>query len=204
MDPPDNLRIRVLTPESTPKNADWLLDGIFAVDDTQVGWGEDKDGIQIYQMRDTSVMYAGATGILSEFAVWFYNVEELAAGGILMVHHLTAFGFDCTRFNQISLPGEVACKVFTQPGGQGAGQFGLAFNHTVAPGEYSFTIVADLPVDAAGNSEELSLGYSGSGGACSAIPGILAILGILGILGPTRLLVRQRDLPTSATLWREG
>jgi hypothetical protein len=157
VDPPDNLRIRVLTPESTPKNADWLLDGIFAVDDTQVGWGEDKDGIQIYQMRDTSVMYAGATGILSEFAVWFYNVEELAAGGILMVHHPTAFGFDCTRFSQISLPGEVACKVFTQPGGQGAGQFGLAFNHTVAPGEYSFTIVADLPVDAAGNSQEFSI-----------------------------------------------
>jgi hypothetical protein len=152
VDPPDNLRIRVLTPESTPKNADWLLDGIFAVNDAQVGWGEDKDGIQIYQMRDTSVMYAGATGILSEFAVWFYNVEELEAGGILMVHHPTAFGFDCTRFNKISLPGEVACQVF-----EGAGKFGLAFNHTIAPGEYSFTIVADLPVDAAGNSQEFSV-----------------------------------------------
>jgi hypothetical protein len=152
VDPPDNLRIRVLTPESTPKNADWLLDGIFTVNDAQVGWGEDKNGIQIYQMRDTSVMYAGATGILSEFAVWFYNVEELKAGGILMVHHPTAFGFDCTRFNQISLPGQVACKVF-----EGRGQFGLAFNHTIAPGEYSFTIVADLPVDAAGNSQEFSV-----------------------------------------------
>merc|ERR1712100_96925 len=82
VDPPENLRINVLTPESTPKNADWLLDGIFTVNDMQVGWGEDKDGIQIYQMRDTSVMYAGATGILSEFAVWFYNVEELEAGWI--------------------------------------------------------------------------------------------------------------------------
>merc|ERR1712139_131721 len=129
-------------------------DGIFTVNDAQVGWGEDRDGIQIYQMRDTSVMYAGATGILSEFAVWFYNVEELEAGGILMVHHPTAFGFDCSpgRFRQISLPGEVACKVF-----EGRGRFGLAFNHSVAPGEYSFTIVADLPVDAAGNSQEFSV-----------------------------------------------
>merc|ERR1711871_15202 len=125
------------TPESTPKNADWLLDGIFAVDDTQVGWGEDKDGIQIYQMRDTSVMYAGATGILSEFAVWFYNVEELAAGGILMVHHPTAFGFDCSRFNQISLPGEVACKVFTRPGGRGQANLDL---RSITPSRLASTL----------------------------------------------------------------
>merc|ERR1719388_284031 len=73
-----------------------------------------------------------------------------------MVHHPTAFAFDCLKFNPLSLPGGrtggVACKVF-----DGEGRFGLAFNHTLAPGEYSFTIVADLPVDAAGNSQEFSV-----------------------------------------------
>jgi hypothetical protein len=150
VEPPKNLRIQVLTSESTPQNADWLVEGIFTVNDAQVGWGEDPYGIQIYQMRDTSVMYAGATGILSEFAVWFYNVLELEAGGILEVRHPPTFGFFCDSFMQVSLPGEVACQVDD-------GRFRLAFNNTVAPGEYSFSITADIPADAAGESKEFSI-----------------------------------------------
>jgi len=138
--PPDNLRIKVKTPDGTPSNREWLVEGIFTVSDTQVGWGSDSEGIRIFQMRDTSVLYAGATGIFSEFGVEFYNVLQLDAGGMVEVRHPTTFTYFCDSFYQVSLPGEVACETYQE-------SFRLAFNHSVAPGDYSFSILAKIPVD---------------------------------------------------------
>lgn len=132
--------IKVKTPDGTPSNREWLLEGIFTVSDTQVGWGADSEGIRIFQMRDTAVMYAGATGIFSEFGVQFYNVLQLESGGMVEVRHPTTFTYFCDSFYQVSLPGEVACETYQE-------SFRLAFNHTVAPGDYSFSILAKIPVD---------------------------------------------------------
>merc|ERR1719331_1640229 len=97
-------------------------------------------------MKDTAVMYTGATTVFSEFAVQFYNALELEAGGMLEVRHPQAFeNFFCDSFQQVSLPGEVACETSTAEDAYPA--FRLAFNHTVAPGDYSFSILAGIPSD---------------------------------------------------------
>jgi hypothetical protein len=156
IEPPENLRIKVKTPDGTPAEKGWLVEGIFTVSDTQVGWGEHRDGIRVYQMRDTSVVYAGATGIFSEFAVRFYNVLLLEAGGMLEVRHPTMFTFFCETLRQVSLPGEVACMTYRDT-------FRLAFNHSVAPGDYSFSIEADIPVDIPDETEFSVLLYDRHG-----------------------------------------
>jgi hypothetical protein len=138
--PPDNLRIKVMTPNETPSNREWLLEGIFTVSDTQVGWGAHSEGIRVNQMRDTEVMYSGATGTYTEFAVKFYNALQLGAGGMLEVIHPVQFKFFCDAFNQVSIPGEVACETNEE-------SFRLAFNHTVPPGDYSFSIMVEIPQD---------------------------------------------------------
>jgi hypothetical protein len=145
---PQNLVISVITPASTPSTRNWLIEGIFTVESKQVGWGEDEDGINIIQMPRTTVMYPGATGIGAEFAVTFSVDIPLTAGGMVEVTHPFMFLFYCggddnagrIGFRKISLPGEIACKTFDN-------RFMLAFNHTLVPSDYSFTMLAEIPAD---------------------------------------------------------
>jgi len=54
------------------------------------------------------------------------------------VIHPPSFTFFCEGLKQVSLPGEVACL-------SEENQFMIAFNHTVAPGDYSFAIDCEIP-----------------------------------------------------------
>jgi hypothetical protein len=67
---PVTVKMKLNTPESTPKTTAWFLEAKDAFD-TQIGWGEDESGFKIVQMPESTVLYTGVPGTLSELTLGF-------------------------------------------------------------------------------------------------------------------------------------
>jgi hypothetical protein len=142
--PPTDLRIRVTTPKATPIDRDWCVEGIDALTDTQLGWGQ-AVGFDIKNMSDITVSYPAIPGELG-FIAWRFRSEVLIqAGGTLVIDMPPELGAECflpNRFEPITLPASGGCKTE-----QNGAKITVFLNATIVPAEYAFGYYVIPPVD---------------------------------------------------------
>ncbi|CAE7456905.1 unnamed protein product [Symbiodinium natans] len=132
------LSIQVRTPAKAPSQTPWLLVG-WNQGGGVVGWGEDKLGIDVLQMRSVAIMYPASPDTRSELTVRLRLRDELLPGGSLQLLHPPELVLNCSgaQLQEISLPIE-GCTAE-------AGSLALQLSSGLQPGTYAFGVGAKVP-----------------------------------------------------------
>lgn len=130
------LRIRVITPERTPNNIIWYVEGRRSGQIT-TGWGQ-GDGFLIQQMLGAGLRYPSVPN-LRRVQMTFTFELEISAGSAVVVEAPDSYLLSCSEggLKQISLPGG-APQCTDSP-------LLLELDTTFSSGEFAFSVVADLP-----------------------------------------------------------
>lgn len=168
---PLSFKLRVRTPTKTPSDKSWHVLGSNSFSKEQVGWGEDVHrGFEVVQMRDTGVLFPGIPGP-AEMAFKFTSMYTVQKGGTLsilapFIDGVGGYEVDCVGMSTISLPPSTQCYFphatvpsndrrelsttttsCTPPTSTSNGKsvINLAFNETLVPGMYSFSLIVSVP-----------------------------------------------------------
>jgi len=136
----NNLVIKVLTPESTPEDFKWYVEGRGQGVGTTTGWGE-APGFRISQMRGTEIRYAGVPNLQSGQMTFTFTLDQ-DAGNVIEVQAPPGYVLTCSldgALKQMSLPGDRP-QCTDDP-------LVLQLTQTLSAGEYAFAIAADLPAE---------------------------------------------------------
>lgn len=131
------LSLQVRTPAAALPSSTWLLVGW--TQGEVVGWGEDKLGIDVVQMRSVAVIYPASPDTRSELVVRLRLRDELLPGGILQLLNPPELVLNCSgpQLQEISLPIE-GCTAE-------AGSLMLRLSSGLVPGTYAFGVGAQVP-----------------------------------------------------------
>ncbi|CAE7834047.1 unnamed protein product, partial [Symbiodinium sp. KB8] len=132
--------VRIDSPTQTPVAKEWFIEGVDALSDRQLGWGQ-ADGIDVLPMQDTMVIYPGFTGVRSRI-VWRFRTREMVqAGGYLEVRLPFGFAPECSMatLEAIALPITGGCRVVNEA------LLYVFMNTTMVPREYVFAFFLTPP-----------------------------------------------------------
>eukprot|EP00439_Symbiodinium_sp_Y106_P053723 s821_g7.t1 len=132
--------VRIDSPTQTPVAKEWFIEGVDALSDRQLGWGQ-ADGIDVLPMQDTTVIYPGFTGVRSRI-VWRFRTREMVqAGGYLEVRLPFGFAPECSMatLEAIALPITGGCRVVNEA------LLYVFMNTTMVPREYVFAFFLTPP-----------------------------------------------------------
>jgi hypothetical protein len=138
---PQNLVLRVSTPERTPVWQEWFVEGIDRMSELQLGWGE-AAGFEVLQMADTAGVYPAIPGVRAHMVWRFRSQVVVQAGGWLQVSLPAGVFPDCGpgQLDSIALPNSGGCDVSDLE------NIRIFINSTIVPGEYAFAFYVTPPL----------------------------------------------------------
>eukprot|EP00930_Biecheleria_cincta_P092360 TRINITY_DN8222_c0_g6_i1.p1 TRINITY_DN8222_c0_g6~~TRINITY_DN8222_c0_g6_i1.p1 ORF type:complete len:3282 (-),score=484.47 TRINITY_DN8222_c0_g6_i1:314-10159(-) len=132
------LRIRVLTPEQTPYDVNWFVEGRGQGVGTVTGWGEGQ-GFFVTQMKGTSVTYPAVAGVRNAQIAFTFTLD-VDAGTQIAIVPPKGFELTCSApgsLAQISLPGQTP-DCIDHP-------LQMTLAAPLRGGRYSFALALNLP-----------------------------------------------------------
>eukprot|EP00930_Biecheleria_cincta_P034639 TRINITY_DN23911_c0_g1_i1.p1 TRINITY_DN23911_c0_g1~~TRINITY_DN23911_c0_g1_i1.p1 ORF type:complete len:3207 (+),score=370.81 TRINITY_DN23911_c0_g1_i1:517-9621(+) len=133
-----NLKIHVMTPQRTPSQVSWFVEGREQATGPIVAWGEEQ-GFFVTQMAGSSVTYPAVAG-LRDALISFTFILDVDAGNVIYVVAPPGFVLTCSRegtLKQISLPGGKPDCV-DDP-------LEIKLDSTLTNGKYAFALIGDIP-----------------------------------------------------------